>query len=128
MAVDMDRLLAQDMLTFSPASGQFDLGDLTDAVAEMQFAYQDEARPERFVLAPDAESRDKLAADRRANPAGPFPMLLNVELHPDSVIVWPVTYDPKLRALSQSLIEWMLTTHACTVENDFGTPLGGSEG
>ena len=127
MAVDMDRLLSQDMLTFSPVSGAFDLGDLTDAISEMPFAYQDEARPERFVLAPDAESRDKVAAERRADPSGPFPMLLNVELSPDAVMVWPVVYEPTLRALSQHLIEWLLGTYPCTVRNDFGTPLGGSD-
>jgi hypothetical protein len=127
MAVDIDRLLKQDVLSFSPVSGAFDIDDLAEGIATIDYSFRDEDRPDRFVLAPEAETRDQIAAARRADPTSPFPSVLNLEAHPDAILLWPVTYQPELRDLSKRVIEWLLATYTCTVENDFGTPLGGSE-
>ena len=127
MAVDMDRLLAQDMLSFTKVSGDFDVEELAAGLAGIDYSFRDEARPERFVLAPEAGTRDQIAAARRADPNSPFPMVLNIEAHPDEVMLWPVSYQLELAALSRRVIEWLLATYKCTVENDVGTALGGSD-
>ena len=127
MPVDIDRLMRQDMLSFSPVSGDFDIDELAEGIAAIDFSFRDEERPDRFVLTPEAETRDQIAAARRADPTNPFPLVLNLEAHPDAIMLWPVTYQPELRDLSKRVIEWLLATYKCTVENDLGTPLGGSD-
>jgi len=127
MAVDMDRLLDQDMLAFSPVSGEYDVEALAAGIAGIDYSFRDETRPERFVLAPRADTRDAIAAARRADPGSPFPMQVNVEVHSDVVMVWPATFSPELRALSQRVVEWLLSVTPCRVENDFDADLGGSE-
>jgi hypothetical protein len=126
MAVDIDRLLAQEMLSFSLVSGSFDIDQLAAGIAGINYSFRDETRPERFVLAPEAETRDAIAAARRVDPTSPFPMVLNIEAHPEAVMLWPVTFQPELRELTARVVEWLLATYKCTVENDFGTDLGGS--
>jgi hypothetical protein len=123
MDADMDRLLRQDMLSFTPVSGSFDIEALAAGIAAIDFSFRDEARPERFVLVPEAASRDAIAAARRADPTSPFPMVVNVEARPDEVMIWPETYQPALLELSRKLLQWMLDNHECAIENDVGTDM-----
>lgn len=123
MTASMETMLAQEALSFTPRSGSFDLAKLAAGIARIGFSFQDEARPERFVITSDAESRDAFRAARKENPEGPFPLVVNVEARPDEIMVWPAVYDPELKDLSRQVVEWILATWRCDVANEFGTDL-----
>ncbi len=123
MTFDTGHLLEQDVLTFTPRAGEFDMDALAAGLAAIGSSFRDETRPERFVLTPDIATRDALRDARRADPASPFPFMVNVEAHPDQVLVWPATYLPELKALSRQLIEWLTTAYECDIENDDGTDM-----
>ena len=123
MTASIDTMLAQEALSFTPREGQFDLKAVAAGIAGIGFSFQDAARPERFVISADAASRDAFRAARKADPDGPFPLVVNVEARPDELLVWPATYDPKLRELSRQVVEWIVATWQCDVANEFGTDL-----
>lgn len=123
MDADMDLLLAQDMLSFTPLSGSFDVEAVAAGLAGIDFCYRDTARPERFCLVPEAGWRDNIAAARAADPKSPFPRACNLEVHADEVMVWPAASQPGLAAVSRQVLGWLLANYDCAIENDLGTDL-----
>jgi hypothetical protein len=126
MSFEIDRLLDQDMLAIYPITGEFDVDVLASGIANIDYSFRDETRPERFLLTPRSVTRDAVMSQRHLNPTSPFPMLINVEAHPDVVMVWPATFTPELRELSEKLITWLLSAYRCKIENDCDLNLGES--
>jgi hypothetical protein len=116
-------LLAQEMLTFNPVAGSFDIDKVAEAIAGIGFPFRDEINPARFVISSDAESRDIFKKERLANPKAPLPFVLLVTVHPNEIIVSPIDDDPNLRAVSQKFVEWLTNTYECEVFNEFGTDI-----
>ena len=121
MTASMETMLAQEALSFTPRKGSFDLAQVAKGIAAIGFSFRDIARPERFVIASDAASREAFQAERKADPTGSFPLVVNVEARADEILVWPAVYDPKLKVLSQQVVAWILDTWECDVANEFGT-------
>ena len=123
MNIDMDRLLAQDMLSLTPKSGSFDLEAVAAGIAGIDYSMRDTHLSERFCVAPDAAWRDEIAAARAADPDYPFPLVCTVEVRPDEVLVWPASHTPGLAACSRAVLEWLLGHKECWVENDLGADM-----
>lgn len=120
MPVDMERLLRQDMLAFTPVVGSFDVETLAAGIAAIDYSLRDKAQPGRFVIVPEPGWRDAIATAREADPKSPFPGVVNVEAHPGVVMVWPAIDQPGLAAISTRLLKWLLDSYECHIENDLG--------
>jgi len=62
----MDDLLAQEMLSFTPLAGTFDVEAVAWRVGATGYSFRDESDPSHFVISSDAASRDVFQAARRA--------------------------------------------------------------
>ncbi len=123
MPTSVDDLLPQEMLTFFPRLGVFDLDAVRAAFAKIGFPFQDDGDPNRYGFTVTAQSRDNMQAARRADPAGTFPMILLVDLAPDKITVSPVSYSDGQAALSRQVLEWLTATYDCFIENELGADI-----
>lgn len=120
MTANMNVLLAQEMLKFTPVSGKFDVDAIAAAIGGVGFSFRDAADPATFVMSSDAESRDAFEARRRADPTSPFPYVPLAEVYPEKVLVWPIVNDAQSRDLSRQLLEWLTASYDCRITNDSG--------
>ncbi len=123
MTASIDELLAEEVLTFFPKSGTFDLETVASTIAGIGFPYRDVIEPTAFAIFSNAEDRDACREARIADPTSSFPYVLLVTVQPDEMVVYPVSSHPELRAFSVQFLEWMLQTYDCRIENDFGTDI-----
>ena len=105
-----------------PLAGQFDLAQVAGRIATLGFSFRDEAMPAMYVVASTEASRDRLQAQRRANPDDGFPRVLLIQVAPDEILVAPVA-DGALAELSTAFVRWLSETYPCRVSNEFGTDL-----
>lgn len=126
MAYDLNRLLEQDMISLTLNSGIFDVDALAARLAQFDYFLRDAHRPERFIFATNAEVRDGIARERQLDPQSPFPMLLNLEVRPEQILIWPVSYTPELKDLTSRVLTHLLLNDRCLIENDLGLSLGNS--
>ena len=69
----MDDLLAEEIVTFMPLSGTFDVETVAAAIAGLGFSYRDEIDPSSFAIFSEAEGRDALKARIAPIPRPRFP-------------------------------------------------------
>lgn len=114
----MDRMLDQEMLTFTPRAGSFDVERLASGLSGIGFPFRDEVHPERFLICATEKARAYFQAARRAAPSSPYPRVVNVDIRADRVNVWPASYHPALREVSRQVLEWLAADRDCDVVNE----------
>ena len=119
----MDILLQEDELHIVPVEGTFDTAVIAARIGETGFSFQDEARPETWVVSSDEPSRDTFREHRLADPASGFPRTLLIELRPNEVVVYPVAGYAPLRELSEQFLEWLTNSRPCRVTGELGGAL-----
>jgi hypothetical protein len=123
MTASIDELLAEEVLTFFPKSGTFDLETVASAISGIGYPYRDVIEPTAFAVFSNAEDRDECQNARIADPTSSFPYVLLVTVQPEEIVVYPISSHPELRAHSVQFLEWMLKTYDCRIENDYGTDI-----
>jgi hypothetical protein len=119
----MDLLLQEDELHIVPAEGAFDTAAIAARIGETGFSFQDEAKPEMWVVSSDEPSRDAFRERRLADPKSGFPRTLLIELRAQEVVVYPVAGYKPLRELSEQFLEWLTHSRPCRITGELGGAL-----
>jgi len=123
MTPRVEALLLEDVLTFKPVAGTFDVDRIAEAIGGIGFSFRDKTYTPRFVISATAASRDAYQARRLADPGGAFPRVLLVDVTAESVTVMPAAHEDSLRAVSAQFLEWFIAHRDCTIENENGADL-----
>jgi hypothetical protein len=113
-------LVAETLLTLTPAQGGFDAAAVAAAVEGPGPHFRDPVDPAIYVVSANAEMLATFEARRKANAEAMLPPALRIAVEPGRVVVGRSAFGPD-EPMARAFLAWITGAYRCRIVNDEGT-------
>ena len=118
----LEGLVAETLLTLTPAKGGFDIAAVVAAVTGLGPHFRDPVDPAIYVVSANAEMLATFEARRKANAEAMLPPALRIAVEPGQVVVGRSAFEAD-EPMARAFLTWITEAYPCRIKNDEGTDL-----
>lgn len=115
----LDALMAEALLTVTPAKGTFDAEAVIGAVTGLGPHFRDPVDPTIFVLSTDNALLTEFEARRKADPEAMLPPSLRIAVAAAEVVVGRSAFEED-GPMTRAFLSWITAAYPCRIVNDEG--------